>query len=189
MDAITKPKKKPPPPVSRSYPDLHDHIRALDKAGLLITVDRPINKDTEMHPLVRWQFRGGIEEKDRKAFLFTNVIDSKGRKYDIPVLVGGLAANREIYRIGIGCRVRGDRRALGRAPRRTRSRRASSRTRPATRSSSPARRSTSPATASTAFRCRSRRPAGTSRPTRRCRNTSPRIPTPASRTWATTAAR
>ena len=104
MDAITKPKKKPPPPVSPSYPDLHDHIRALDKAGLLITVDRPINKDTEMHPLVRWQFRGGIEEKDRKAFLFTNVVDSKGRKYDIPVLVGGLAANREIYRIGLGCR-------------------------------------------------------------------------------------
>ena len=56
-----------------------------------------------MHPLVRWQFRGGIAEKDRKAFLFTNVVDSKGRKYDIPVLVGGLAANREIYRIGIGC--------------------------------------------------------------------------------------
>ena len=104
MDAITKPKKKPPPSASASYPDLHDHIRALDKAGLLITVDRPINKDTEMHPLVRWQFRGGIEEKDRKAFLFTNVVDSKGRKYDIPVLVGGLAANREIYRIGLGCR-------------------------------------------------------------------------------------
>jgi 4-hydroxy-3-polyprenylbenzoate decarboxylase len=104
MDAITKPKKKPPPSASPSYPDLHDHIRALDKAGLLITVDRPINKDTEMHPLVRWQFRGGIEEKDRKAFLFTNVVDSKGRKYDIPVLVGGLAANREIYRIGLGCR-------------------------------------------------------------------------------------
>jgi 4-hydroxy-3-polyprenylbenzoate decarboxylase len=31
------------------------------------------------------------------------VTDSKGRRYDIPVLVGGLAANREIYRIGIGC--------------------------------------------------------------------------------------
>jgi 4-hydroxy-3-polyprenylbenzoate decarboxylase len=78
-------------------------VRALDEAGLLIRVERPINKDTEMHPLVRWQFRGGIEEKDRKAFLFTNVTDSKGRKYDIPVLVGGLAANREIYRIGMGC--------------------------------------------------------------------------------------
>src|ERR1700716_596454 len=108
MDAMTKPKRKPAPKSagaksggapSRSYPDLHDHIRALDKAGLLVTVDRPINKDTEMHPLVRWQFRGGIEEKDRKAFLFTNVVDSR-KRYDIPVAVGVLAANREIYRIG-----------------------------------------------------------------------------------------
>ena len=88
---------------NRGYPDLHDHLKALERAGLLITVDRPINKDTEMHPLVRWQFRGGIEEQDRKAFLFTNVTDSKGRKYDIPVAVGALASNREIYRLGIGC--------------------------------------------------------------------------------------
>src|SRR3954467_6676326 len=86
-----------------AYSDLHQHLKALADAGLLIKVDRPINKDTEMHPLVRWQFRGGIEERDRKAFLFTNVIDSKGRKYGIPVVVGALAANREIYRIGIGC--------------------------------------------------------------------------------------
>ena len=103
MDALTKPKRKSFPASARPYPDLHDHIRALDKAGLLIRVDRPIDKDTEMHPLVRWQFRGGIAEKDRKAFLFTNVTDAKGRRYDIPVLVGGLAANREIYRIGLGC--------------------------------------------------------------------------------------
>jgi 4-hydroxy-3-polyprenylbenzoate decarboxylase len=106
MDAVTKPKqpaKQKSTVAGRAYPDLHDHVRALDKAGLLITVNRRINKDTEMHPLVRWQFRGGIDEKDRKAFLFTNVVDAKGRKYDIPVLVGGLAANREIYRIGIGC--------------------------------------------------------------------------------------
>ncbi|MCH8858697.1 MAG: UbiD family decarboxylase, partial [Proteobacteria bacterium] len=74
-----------------------------EKAGHLIRVDRPINKDTEMHPLVRWQFRGGFEEKDRKAFLFTNVVDSKGKHYDIPVVVGALAANRDIYRIGLGC--------------------------------------------------------------------------------------
>jgi UbiD family decarboxylase len=101
MDAVIDNKSKAA--LARSYPDLHDHIRSLDEAGLLIRVDREINKDTEMHPLVRWQFRGGIEEKDRKAFLFTNVVDSKGRKYDIPVLVGGLASNREIYRIGLGC--------------------------------------------------------------------------------------
>jgi UbiD family decarboxylase len=87
----------------RAYPDLHDHLKSLEDAGLLVTVDRPINKDTEMHPLVRWQFRGGIAEPDRKAFLFTNVTDTKERKYDIPVAVGVLAANREIYRIGMGC--------------------------------------------------------------------------------------
>jgi UbiD family decarboxylase len=91
----------------RAYPDLHEHLEALKRAGLLITVDRPINKDTEMHPLVRWQFRGGIEEPDRKAFLFTHVTDSKGRKYDIPVVVGALAASREIYRIGMGCALDG----------------------------------------------------------------------------------
>jgi UbiD family decarboxylase len=88
---------------ARDYPDLHEHLEALERAGLLVKVERPINKDTEMHPLVRWQFRGGIEEPDRKAFLFTNVIDSKKRKYDIPVAVGALAASREIYRIGMGC--------------------------------------------------------------------------------------
>src|SRR5215475_13734716 len=111
MDAMTKPKRKPATKPANStapqpgYPDLRDHLRALDKAGLLVTVDRAINKDTEMHPLVRWQFRGGIEEKDRKAFLFTNVVDGKKHKYDIPVAVGVLAANREIYRIGIGCKL------------------------------------------------------------------------------------
>ncbi len=89
--------------TERRYADLHEHLQALEAAGLLIRVERPINKDTEMHPLVRWQFRGGIAEKDRKAFLFTNVTDSKNRKYDIPVVVGALAASREIYRIGMGC--------------------------------------------------------------------------------------
>jgi 4-hydroxy-3-polyprenylbenzoate decarboxylase len=88
---------------ARTYTDLHEHLAALDRAGLLITVNRAINKDTELHPLVRWQFRGGIEEEYRKAFLFNNVIDGKGRKYDIPVAVGALAASREIYRIGMGC--------------------------------------------------------------------------------------
>src|SRR5215470_1209981 len=87
------------------YPDLHAHIAALERNGLLFRVQRPINKDTEMHALVRWQFRGGIAESQRKGFLFENVIDSTGRRYDIPVAVGILASNREIYSIGIGCDV------------------------------------------------------------------------------------
>lgn len=87
----------------RGYYDLHEHIERLRNSGLLFTVDRQINKDTEMHPLVRWQYRGGVEEEDRKAWLFRDVSDSKGRKYDIPVLVGGLAANSAVYQLGMGC--------------------------------------------------------------------------------------
>ena len=87
------------------YRDLHAHIAALEQQGLLVRVKRPINKDTEMHALVRWQFRGGIPESERKGFLFENVIDSKGRRYDIPVAVGILASNSEIYSLGVGCKV------------------------------------------------------------------------------------
>lgn len=90
--------------TSPKYKDLHEHIKTLDKKGLLIRVKRQMNKDTEIHPLVRWQYRGGIREEDRKAFLFENVVDAKGRKYDIPVVVGALAANPEIYCLGIGCK-------------------------------------------------------------------------------------
>ncbi len=88
--------------ASRNYPDLHAHVLALARAGLLVVVDEPVNKDTEMHPLVRWQYRGGIPEAERKAFLFTQAMDSKGRRYDCAVLVAGLAANRDVYRIGFG---------------------------------------------------------------------------------------
>ena len=45
----------------RGYADLHDHLDALRQRGLLVEVDRPIDKDSEMHPLVRWQYVGGIE--------------------------------------------------------------------------------------------------------------------------------
>src|ERR1700761_6765291 len=105
MDMATKAKGKPRIGTApkRGYPDLHDHLKTLEKEGLLVTVDRVIDKDSEMHPLVRWQFRGGIAEKDRKAFLFNNVTDPKGRRYNIPVAVGVLATNREIYSIGMNC--------------------------------------------------------------------------------------
>ncbi|MBW2000666.1 MAG: UbiD family decarboxylase, partial [Deltaproteobacteria bacterium] len=88
----------------RKYRDLHEHLQLLEEKGLLIRIAREINKDTELHPLVRWQYRGGIPEEDRKAFLFEKVTDSKGRKYDIPVVVGALAANPEIYCTGVGCK-------------------------------------------------------------------------------------
>jgi 4-hydroxy-3-polyprenylbenzoate decarboxylase len=82
--------------------DFQTHLADLEARGLLVRVDRPIDKDTELHPLVRWQFLGGIAEKDRRAFLFTNVVDRKGRRYDIPVVVGALAASPDIYAVGMG---------------------------------------------------------------------------------------
>src|SRR6267154_5009455 len=68
--------------------DFQEHLKALEAEGLVTRIDRPINKDTELHPLVRWQFLGGVPEADRRAFVFTNVIDSKGRRYEIPVVIG-----------------------------------------------------------------------------------------------------
>lgn len=91
--------------ADRGYPDFQDHISALDAAGLLYWVDAPVDKDSELIPLVRWQFRGGIPERDRKAFLFSNVTDAKGRTYDMPVAVGALAATPEIYAVGMGVEV------------------------------------------------------------------------------------
>jgi len=88
-------------PTKRGYADFQDHLANLEKAGLVQRIDSEINKDTEMHPLVRWQYRGGVPEENRRAFVFTNVVDSKGRKYDMPVVVGALAGSREIYRTGL----------------------------------------------------------------------------------------
>jgi 4-hydroxy-3-polyprenylbenzoate decarboxylase len=85
--------------------DLQDHLARLEARGLLVRIDRPINKDTELHPLVRWQFIGGLPEDARRAFLFTNVVGAKGEKYDMPVVIGALAASEQIYAMGMGVSV------------------------------------------------------------------------------------
>jgi UbiD family decarboxylase len=85
--------------------DFQEHLADLEAAGLVERIETPINKDTELHPLVRWQFVGGVPENKRKAFIFTNVTDAKGRKYDIPVVVGALSASPEIYAFGMGRKV------------------------------------------------------------------------------------
>ena len=73
--------------------DFQEHLALLEAQGLIVRIDRPIDKNTELHPLVRWQFQGGMKEDARRAFLFTNVTDGAGRKYDMPVVVGALAAS------------------------------------------------------------------------------------------------
>src|SRR5215212_3516449 len=82
--------------------DFQQHLATLEAHGLVTRVDRAIDKNTELHPLVRWQFQGGLAEDQRRAFLFTNVTDGSGKRYDMPVVVGALAASPRIYSLGMG---------------------------------------------------------------------------------------
>jgi len=85
--------------------DFQEHLKRIEAQGLLLRIERPVNKDTELHPLVRWQFQGGLKEDERRAFLFTNVVDAAGRRYDVPVAIGALASSARIYAVGMGCAV------------------------------------------------------------------------------------
>src|ERR1700740_2049372 len=86
------------------WPTLGTYVEGLAQAGQLLRITTPLNKDTELHPLVRLQFRG-LPESERKAFLFENVVDARGRRYDIPGLVGALAGSADIYALGMGCKL------------------------------------------------------------------------------------
>ena len=64
--------------AGRAYPDLHEHLDELRRRGLLVEIARPIDKDSELHPLVRWQFVGGMDEAARKAFSRVTVTTDRG---------------------------------------------------------------------------------------------------------------
>ncbi len=71
------------------YRSLREYVEALDKAGKLVRVTTPLNKDTQLAPLLYLQERG-LPEEQHKVFFFTNVFDSRGNKYDIPVAYAAL---------------------------------------------------------------------------------------------------
>ncbi len=86
--------------------DLRSHLKTLEDNDKLHRIARTVNKDTELMPLVRWQFRG-LPESERRGFLFENVTDSRGRSFSASVAVGIYAASSEIYALGMGCTVDG----------------------------------------------------------------------------------
>lgn len=49
----------------RAWSTLGDYVAGLDTAGKLVRIGIPINKDTELHPFVRLQFRGLPENQRR----------------------------------------------------------------------------------------------------------------------------
>ncbi len=86
---------------TRSYPrDLREFISRLEKTGNLHRVTRRIEKNTELMPLVRWQYQG-LPDGERKAFLFENVVDGQ-KSFQCRVAAGALGASREIYRMALG---------------------------------------------------------------------------------------
>ncbi|MDP2936133.1 MAG: UbiD family decarboxylase [Dehalococcoidia bacterium] len=86
--------------MPRSYRDLREYLEVLEQAGKLRRIKKPINKDTELMPLVRWQFRG-LPPEDRTGFLFENVVDGQGRTFKGSLAVAVVGGSREIYAMGM----------------------------------------------------------------------------------------
>ena len=85
----------------RYFRDLREFIARLEETGNLHRISERIEKNTELMPLVRWQYQG-LPDSQRKAFLFDNVTDPQGKNYDCRVAVGVLGASREIYKMALG---------------------------------------------------------------------------------------
>src|SRR5256712_12339225 len=86
----------------RGYPDLREHLEALDRAGLLVRVRRPMLAETEIHPLVRWQYRGGLPEEQWRAVLFRKRRTGQGGASPFRGRGGGLPAAKDVYAPGPG---------------------------------------------------------------------------------------
>jgi UbiD family decarboxylase len=84
------------------YSDLRDFIQTLERRGKLYRWKQPINKDTELMPLMRLQYRG-LSDDERQAFLYENVTGSKGELYAMPVITGVYGSSRKILGLGMGC--------------------------------------------------------------------------------------
>ena len=81
--------------------DLREFISVLEETGNLHRISARIEKNSELMPLVRWQYQG-LPDSQRKAFLFDNVTDPQGKSYDCRVVVGALGASRSIYKMALG---------------------------------------------------------------------------------------
>jgi 4-hydroxy-3-polyprenylbenzoate decarboxylase len=84
------------------YSDFRAYLDELEKRGRLHRWRRPVNKDTELMPLMRLQYRG-IEDGKRRAFLYENVRDGTGKQFDIRVATGVYGSSRDVTALGLGC--------------------------------------------------------------------------------------
>ncbi len=94
--------------MSKAYfSDFRAYVDELEKCGKLYRWKGPVNKDTELMPLMRLQYRG-LADENRRALLFENISDSKNKMYDSKVATGVYGSSRDILALGMGCENSGD---------------------------------------------------------------------------------
>lgn len=86
------------------HKSLRENLKALEAANLLFRVDKTICKDTELMPLVKWQFRG-LPENKRRAWFFSSIVDGGGKSFDADLAVATIGASRDVYACALDCKV------------------------------------------------------------------------------------
>ncbi len=84
------------------YQDFRQYLTELERVGKLRRISERVDKDRELNPLVKWQYRG-LEESERFGFLFEQVVDRNGRLYGGRVASSVIAPNRRVYALALGC--------------------------------------------------------------------------------------
>jgi hypothetical protein len=58
------------------YPSLREYVRTLENHEKLFRIEREVCRETELHPLVRWQFRRlpGISKATLKSYTLDGTI-------------------------------------------------------------------------------------------------------------------
>lgn len=84
------------------YQDLRAFLAELERRGKVHRFPEPIDKDSELAPLLRIQLRG-LPEADRKVFVFEDVRGATGQRFDMPVVAGVYGYSEEILALGMGC--------------------------------------------------------------------------------------
>ena len=84
------------------FTDFRAFLDDLERRGKLYRWRQRVNKDTELMPLMRLQYRGLPDDK-RQVLLFENVCDSNGRQYGVKVATGMYGSSRTILGLGMGC--------------------------------------------------------------------------------------
>lgn len=78
------------------YRDFREYLTRLQEIGKLRRISQKVDKDHELHPLVKWQYRG-LDEAERFGCFFEQVAGRDGRLFKGQVASSVIAPNREEF--------------------------------------------------------------------------------------------